>query len=203
MNGYNFTERVRKVLARAREQAAELHHEYVGTEHMLLGLIAEGESVGMTVLQNIHVNPDQLREIVLSIIKTGLADVIGPDTPYTSRAKKVLEFALKEARDLNHSYVGTEHLLLGLLAEGKGVAAQVLNASGVTLDTARAEIVRLLGETPRKTSRPIHVPPSPIGERPGSLKPVLYTVEIAYDDGIAVRKRCATREEALDFLMTN
>ncbi|MGI8508194.1 MAG: Clp protease N-terminal domain-containing protein [Gemmatimonadaceae bacterium] len=204
MNGYNFTERVRKVLAMAREQASQLRHEYVGTEHILLGMIAEGEGVGITVLENLDASPDELREMVVSTVKAGRAeDVTGPDLPYTSPAKKVLEFAMKEARDLNHSYVGTEHLLLGLLAENKGIAAQVLKARGVTLATARAEIVRVLGETPRKTSRPIHLPPSPVRERQGSLTPLSYTVEIAYDDGIAVRKRCTSREEALKFLMIN
>lgn len=203
MNGYNFTTRVRQVLAMAREQTAELHHEYVGTEHMLLGMIAEGEGVGVAVLHNLGVDPDALREMVISTVKTGLEGVTGPDLPYTSPAKKVLEFAMKEARDLNHSYVGTEHLLLGLLAEKKGIAAQVLNTSGVTLDTARAEVVRLLGETPRKVPRPIHIPPTRNHERPGSLKPRSYTVEIAYTDGVTVRKLCTSKEEALNFLMTN
>src|SRR5829696_7076515 len=142
MNGYNFTERVRKVLAMAREEAARLHHEYVGTEHILLGLIREGEGVAATVLQNLSVELDEIEETVK---KGKAAQTTGPDLPYTSRAKKVLELAMSEARELSHSYVGTEHLLLGLLREEKGIAAQVLTDAGVNLEAARAETLRILG----------------------------------------------------------
>jgi ATP-dependent Clp protease ATP-binding subunit ClpC len=146
MNGYNFTERVRKVLAMAREQAARLHHEYVGTEHILLGLIAEGEGVAAAVLQNLNVDLEEVQQRIEEQVKKGkAAQATGPDLPYTSRAKKVLELAMAEARDLNHSYVGTEHLLLGLLREEKGIAAQVLTDAGVNLDAARTETLRLLG----------------------------------------------------------
>src|SRR5678816_407345 len=132
MNGYNFTERVRKVLAMAREEAARLHHEYVGTEHILLGLIREGEGVAATVLQNLSVELDDIQQKIEETVKKGKAgQTTGPDLPYTSRAKKVLELAMSEARELNHSYVGTEHLLLGLLREEKGIAAQVLTDAGV------------------------------------------------------------------------
>src|ERR671914_837842 len=146
MNGYNFTERVRKVLAMAREEAARLHHEYVGTEHILLGLIREGEGVAATVLQNLNVELDEIQQKIEETVKKGkAAQTPGPDLPYTSRAKKVLELAMSEARELNHSYVGTEHLLLGLLREEKGIAAQVLNSLGVSLEEARAETLKLLG----------------------------------------------------------
>ena len=146
MNGYNFTERVRKVLAMAREEAARLHHEYVGTEHILLGLIREGEGVAATVLQNLSVELDEIQQKIEETVKKGKAgQTTGPDLPYTSRAKKVLELAMSEARELNHSYVGTEHLLLGLLREEKGIAAQVLTDAGVNLDAARAETLRILG----------------------------------------------------------
>jgi len=146
MNGYNFTERVRKVLAMAREEAARLHHEYVGTEHILLGLIREGEGVAATVLQNLNVELDDIQQKIEETVKKGKAgQTTGPDLPYTSRAKKVLELAMSEARELNHSYVGTEHLLLGLLREEKGIAAQVLTDAGVNLDAARAETLRILG----------------------------------------------------------
>jgi len=132
MNGYNFTERVRKVLAMAREEAARLHHEYVGTEHILLGLIREGEGVAAAVLQNLSVDLDEIQQKIEETVKKGkAAQATGPDLPYTSRAKKVLELAMAEARELNHSYVGTEHLLLGLLREEKGIAAQVLTDTGV------------------------------------------------------------------------
>jgi ATP-dependent Clp protease ATP-binding subunit ClpC len=146
MNGYNFTERVRKVLAMAREEAARLHHEYVGTEHILLGLIREGEGVAAAVLQNLSVDLDEIQQKIEETVKKGKsAQTTGPDLPYTSRAKKVLELAMSEARELNHSYVGTEHLLLGLLREEKGIAAQVLTDAGVNLDAARTETLRLLG----------------------------------------------------------
>jgi ATP-dependent Clp protease ATP-binding subunit ClpC len=146
MNGYNFTERVRKVLAMAREEAARLHHEYVGTEHILLGLIREGEGVAAAVLQNLSVDLDEIQQKIEDTVKKGKASqTTGPDLPYTSRAKKVLELAMSEARELSHSYVGTEHLLLGLLREEKGIAAQVLTDAGVNLDAARAETLRLLG----------------------------------------------------------
>ncbi|MGK2935026.1 MAG: ATP-dependent Clp protease ATP-binding subunit [Gemmatimonadaceae bacterium] len=144
MNGYNFTERVRKVLAMAREEASRLHHEYVGTEHILLGLIREGEGVAATVLQNLNVDLDEIQQKIEETVKKGKAPQAS-DLPYTSRAKKVLELAMAEARDLSHSYVGTEHLLLGLLREEKGIAAQVLADAGINLDAARAETLRLLG----------------------------------------------------------
>ena len=145
MNGYNFTERVRKVLAMAREEAARLHHEYVGTEHILLGLIREGEGVAAAVLNNLSVDLEEIQQKIEETVKKGkAAQASGPDLPYTSRAKKVLELAMGEARELNHSYVGTEHLLLGLLREEKGIAAQVLSEAGVNLEAARAETLRLL-----------------------------------------------------------
>ncbi len=172
MNGYNFTERVRKVLAMAREEAARLHHEYVGTEHILLGLIREGEGVAAAVLQNLSVELDEIQQKIEETVKKGkAAQTTGPDLPYTSRAKKVLELAMSEARELSHSYVGTEHLLLGLLREEKGIAAQVLTDAGVNLEAARAETLRILGtEMPQQqggaqpgAGQP--QPPQPKGEK--------------------------------------
>src|SRR5687767_15362072 len=146
MNGYNFTERVRNALAMAREEAVRLHLEYVGTELILLGLIREGEGVAATVLQNLNVERDEIQQKIEETVKKGkAAQATGPDLPYTSRAKKVLELAMSEARELGHSYVGTEHLLLGLLREEKGIAAQVLTDAGVNLEAARAETLRILG----------------------------------------------------------
>ena len=142
---YNFTDRVRKVLAMAREEAIRLQHDYVGTEHILLGLIREGEGVAAAVLTNLSVDLEQIHERVEESVRKGKATIALGELPYTSRAKKVLEFAMAEARDFNHSYVGTEHLLLGLLREEKGIAAQVLNSLGVTLDEARDETLKVLG----------------------------------------------------------
>ena len=150
MHGYNFTERVRKVLRFAREEAERLHHGYVGTEHILLGLIREGEGVSATVLENLGGDVDAMRATIQEVVKPGKTEEVGPDLPYTSRAKKVLELAMTEARELNHSYVGTEHLLLGLLREKKGIAAQVLVDGGITLEKARLETLRLLGTEPPK-----------------------------------------------------
>src|SRR6201988_2724748 len=153
MNGYNFTDRVRKVLQMAREEAARLHHEYVGTEHILLGLIREGEGVAAAVLTNLNVDLEEIQQKIEETVKKGkAAAAAGPDLPYTSRAKKVLELAMTEARELNHSYVGTEHLLLGLLREEKGIAAQVLTDAGVNLEQSRAETLRLLGSDMPQTS---------------------------------------------------
>ncbi|MGH7719931.1 MAG: ATP-dependent Clp protease ATP-binding subunit, partial [Gemmatimonadaceae bacterium] len=134
------------VLAMAREEASRLHHEYVGTEHVLLGLIREGEGVAAAVLQALSVDVEEIQAKIEETVKKGkTAQNTGPDLPYTARAKKVLEFAMSEARELNHSYVGTEHLLLGLLREEKGIAAQVLTDTGVNLEAARTETLRLLG----------------------------------------------------------
>lgn len=145
MNGYNFSDRVRRVLQMSREEAARQHHNYVQTEHLLLGLIREGEGVAAAVLANLDVDLEEVQQRIEKTVKKGTAEApAGPDLPYTSRAKKVLEFAMSEARELKHSYVGTEHLLLGLLREEKGIAAQVLTDVGVNLEKARAETLRLL-----------------------------------------------------------
>ncbi|MEO9019301.1 MAG: Clp protease N-terminal domain-containing protein, partial [Gemmatimonadaceae bacterium] len=157
----------------AREEAARLHHEYVGTEHILLGLIREGEGVAAAVLQNLSVDLDDIQQKIEETVKKGkAAAAAGPDLPYTSRAKKVLELAMAEARELNHSYVGTEHLLLGLLREEKGIAAQVLTDAGINLDEARKETLRLLGtEMPQGGSAPATAggapaaPPAAKGEK--------------------------------------
>ena len=171
MNGYNFTERVRKVLAMAREEAARLHHEYVGTEHILLGLIREGEGVAAAVLQHLNVELEEIQQKIEETVKKGkAAQATGPDLPYTSRAKKVLELAMGEARELGHSYVGTEHLLLGLLREEKGIAAQVLADANVSLEAARAETLRLLGgtETTQGGTTPAQGTPTPAPGTPGA-----------------------------------
>ncbi|MCG8468773.1 MAG: ATP-dependent Clp protease ATP-binding subunit, partial [Gemmatimonadetes bacterium] len=160
---YNFTDRVRKVLAMAREEAIRLQHDYVGTEHILLGLIREGEGVAAAVLANLAADLDELNRLVEENVRQGKsASTIG-ELPYTSRAKKVLEYAMAEARELNHSYVGTEHLLLGLLREEKGLAAKVLGELGIGLDEARAETLKLLG-----TDMPAGGPPTGEGATPGA-----------------------------------
>lgn len=178
MNGFNFTERVRKCLSLAREESVRLKHEYVGTEHILLGLIAEGEGVAAAVMTNLHVDLEQMRDTVDATVKRGRATTTGPDLPYTSRAKKVLELAMREARDMDHDYVGTEHLLLGLLAEERGIAAQILVDAGVTLENARVETLRILGtEIPPdmqpSRARPRSLWTSPLPRVTARLKGVL------------------------------
>jgi ATP-dependent Clp protease ATP-binding subunit ClpA len=145
MNGYNFTERVRRVLAMARDEAVRMHHEYVGTEHILLGIAREGSGVASAVLDALDARSDAIIAKVETVVRAGPSGRhVGPDLPYTSRAKKVLELAMSETRALRHSYVGTEHLLLGVIAEQKGIGAQVLSEFGVTLDKARAQVLALI-----------------------------------------------------------
>ena len=140
-DGFNFTERVRHVLQLARDEAVQMRHEYVGTEHILLGLLREGHGVAVAALTALGVKPEDLRQKVEEIVKQGMASAAaGPELPYTSRSKKVLDLAMLEAREQNHSYVGTEHLLVGLLREKVGIGAQVLADAGVTLDRVRDEI---------------------------------------------------------------
>ncbi|SHM71023.1 ATP-dependent Clp protease ATP-binding subunit ClpC [Caldanaerovirga acetigignens] len=143
MNG-KFTERAQKVIAFAQEEARRLNHNVVGTEHILLGLIREGEGVAAKALQNLGVELSKVREQVERMIGVGPFAVQGP-IGYTPRAKRVLELALDESRRLKHNYVGTEHILLGLIREGEGVAAQVLANLGVSLERARNEVLTLLG----------------------------------------------------------
>src|SRR5574341_476101 len=140
-----FTERARRVIILAQEEAKRLNHSAVGTEHILLGIIREGEGVASKVLESLNISPDRVRAEIENAIGRG------ERTPYeevafTPRAKKVLELALDEARRLGHNYIGTEHLLLGLIREGEGVAARVLEAMGADLDRVRAQVVYLLGE---------------------------------------------------------
>ena len=154
MPGYNFTDRVRRVLQIAREEAARLHHQYVGPEHILLGLIRDGEGVATRILTGLNVDLEALRRKIEDTVKPGAAGAAGPDLPYTSRAKRILELAMSEARQLDHAYVGTEHLLLGVLHEGENAAAQVLTGAGVSLEKARAETLRLVStEPPAKQER--------------------------------------------------
>ena len=148
MRGFNFTERVRKVLSTAREEASDLGHEYVGTEHILLGLTRD-RGVASAVLANLDISTDALRNRVLGKVRRG-TKLDATDLPYTSRAKKTLELAMTEAKRMHHTYVGTEHLLLGLLAEQKGIAAQVLVDAGCTLERAREETLVTLGVAPEE-----------------------------------------------------
>ncbi|MHC4646677.1 MAG: ATP-dependent Clp protease ATP-binding subunit [Planctomycetota bacterium] len=140
-----FTDRARKVMALANQEAQRFNHEYIGTEHILLGLVKEGSGVGATVLKNLDVDIKKLRLAVEKLVKSGPDMVTMGKLPQTPRAKKVIEYAIEEARSLNHNYVGTEHILLGLLRESEGIAAQVLMDLGLKLEDVRQEVLNLLG----------------------------------------------------------
>ncbi len=146
-----FTERVRKVIYLAREEAARLQHDYIGTEHLLLGVIREGEGIAATVLNNLGVDLDHIRQAVENMVTSSGGTMTIGEIPFTPRAKRVLELAVEEARSLGHNYVGTEHLLLGLIREGEGVAAKVLLELGVDRKRVREETLKLLGGTPSTT----------------------------------------------------
>ena len=140
-----FTERAKKVIFLAREEARRLDHDYLGTEHILLGLIREGEGIGAATLQNLAIDLAQVRAEVEKAVGRGGGTLFLGQIPFTPRAKKVLELAVTEARNLGHNYIGTEHLLLGLIREAEGVAAQILTSLGADLGKVREEVSNLLG----------------------------------------------------------
>jgi ATP-dependent Clp protease ATP-binding subunit ClpC len=155
-----FTDRARKVIVLSQEEARGLGHNWIGTEHILLGLLREGDGVAAKALQAMGIGMDLARQRVEEIIGRGPQPAPSGHIPFTPRAKKVLELSLREAHQLGHNYIGTEHILLGLIREGDGVAAQVLMAQGVDLNRARLQVIELLTGTAGQTGRP---------GRPGSL----------------------------------
>ena len=142
-----FTDRARKVMQLANQEAQRFNHEYIGTEHILLGLVKEGSGVAANVLKNLDVDLKKIRMEVEKIVQSGPDMVTIGRLPHTPRAKKVIEYCNEEARNLNHNYVGTEHLLLGLLRDQEGVAAQVLMNLGLKLEEVREEVLNLLGHS--------------------------------------------------------
>jgi ATP-dependent Clp protease ATP-binding subunit ClpC len=170
-----FTDRARKVMALANQEAQRFNHEYIGTEHILLGLVKEGSGVGATVLKNLDVDIKKLRLEVEKLVKSGPDMVTMGKLPQTPRAKKVIEYAIEEARALNHNYVGTEHILLGLLRESEGIAAQVLMNLGLKLEDVRQEVLNLLGagveDAPNDLS--LKMPPGAVGRKTKSKTPAL------------------------------
>ena len=147
-----FTERARKVVVLAKEEAKRFNHNHIGTEHLLLGLVKEAEGVASAVLQNLGLSLDMIRLEVEKLVQTGPSTVVSGDIPFTPKAKKVIELAMDEARHLGHNYIGTEHLLLGLIRESEGAASQVLLNLGLDLARVRNEIIALLGSvTPGQT----------------------------------------------------
>jgi ATP-dependent Clp protease ATP-binding subunit ClpC len=148
-----FTDRARKVLALANQEAVRLNHEYIGTEHILLGLVKEGSGVGANILKNLDVDLHKVRLEVEKLVKSGCNTGSVGKLPQTPRAKQVIEFAIEESKALNHNYVGSEHVLLGLLRVQEGVAAKVLIGLGLDLARVRQETLNLFG-VPHAPARP-------------------------------------------------
>jgi ATP-dependent Clp protease ATP-binding subunit ClpC len=168
-----FTDRARKVMALANQEAQRFNHEYIGTEHILLGLVKEGSGVGANVLKNLGVDLRKVRLEVEKLVKSGPEMVTMGRLPQTPRAKRVIEYAIEEARNLNHNYVGTEHLLLGLLREQDGVAAQVLMNLGLKLEDVREEVLNLLGAGVEGEEASAVTPPGEVTKKGKSKTPAL------------------------------
>ena len=143
-----FTDRARKVMNLARQEAQKLNHDYIGTEHVLLGLVQEGSGVAANVLRNLDIDLKKIRLELEKFVKSGSPTMTVGQLPFTPRAKRVLELSMEEANNLNHNYIGTEHLLLGLLREHDGYAARVLMSLGVKLEDVREEVMEILGADP-------------------------------------------------------
>jgi ATP-dependent Clp protease ATP-binding subunit ClpC len=146
-----FTDRARKVMGLARQEAQRFNHDYIGTEHILLGLVQEGSGVAASVLKNLDIDLRKIRQEVEKLVSNGTSMVTMGQLPFTPRAKKVLELSLEEASNLGHTYIGTEHLLLGLIRENEGIAAQVLRNLKVRLEDVRDEVLELLGAEPNES----------------------------------------------------
>ena len=165
-----FTERARKVMSLAREEAQRLNHNYIGTEHLLLGLVRDGDGVAAKVLHNLGVELNAVRNAVEFIVGRGDRPIAG-DFGLTPRAKKVIELARDEGQRMGHNYVGTEHLLLGLVREGEGIAAGVLESLGVNLEKVRVTTVTMVGVHPSLLSE--HAAEATIGPRMASRRPMV------------------------------
>ncbi len=140
-----FTERARRVILLAKEEAKRFNHDYIGTEHLLLGLVGEGEGVAAAVLMSLGLDPAKIRMEVERLVQPGPQPTVSGDIPFTPKAKRAIELAMEEARQLGHNYIGTEHLLLGLVKEGEGVASEVLTNLGLSVDKVRDEVMQILG----------------------------------------------------------
>src|SRR5690606_1421428 len=157
-----FTDRARRVVVLAQEEARSLNHNYIGTEHILLGLLNEGEGIAAKALESLGIGLDSVRDEVVKIIGPGQQSPTG-HIPFTPRAKKVLDLGLREALRLGHNYIGTEHILLGLIREGEGVAAQVLQQLGAELQKVRQSVIQLLSGPGTSEDQPSGAAGSPAG----------------------------------------
>ncbi len=176
-----FTDRARKVMALANQEAQRFNHEYIRTEHILLGLVKEGTGVGANVLKNLDVDLWKVRLEVEKLVKSGPDMITLGKLPQTPLVKRAIEYAIEEAKALHHNYVGTEHLLLGLLHEQGGVAAQVLENLGLKLEEVREEIVRLIGEcTKPDNSRRIEKIHAGMKEFKKTAKGITCTLQLSF-----------------------
>jgi ATP-dependent Clp protease ATP-binding subunit ClpC len=197
LGGYDFTSGVRGALIKAREEAQRRNHEYVGTEHLLLGLLAGEDPLVMDVLENLAANPMSLQQAVEQTLtdgEPGRAKSI-TDLPYTARARVVLDQAISTAHEFGDGYVGTQHLLLGLIRERHGIAAQALTAAGLTEPRLRREIVRMLqGEGVAAMLDDVAAEPTE------TQVPLSIAVEVRYEDGTLAKKVFASKDAAIGFL---
>jgi hypothetical protein len=201
-----FTDRARRAVALAQEEAKRLNHNYIGTEHILLGLIHEGEGVAAKALESLGISLDAVRQQVEEIIGQGQQPP-SEHVPFTPRAKKVLELSLRESKQLGHSYIGTEHILLGLIREGDGVAAQVLVKLGADLNRVRQQVIQLLhgyqGEEPRLARRPPEEgePVAEVQARLDVIEARLTGIDfllVAVEQRVGIRPDTADLDEQID-----
>jgi ATP-dependent Clp protease ATP-binding subunit ClpC len=198
MPGYDFTNRVRGALIKARDEAHRRNHEYVGTEHLLLGLLGEDDTLVTDVLDNLGASPERLRDIVDGMIQNGTPTARSriPDLPYTPRARVVLDQAIAVAHEFGDGYVGTQHLLLGLIRERQSVGALALVNAGLSEPSLRREIVRLLqGEAVADALD------ADIGRtREETQVPLSIAVEVRYEDGTLAKRIFTSKDDALAFI---
>src|SRR6516225_2083638 len=205
-----FTDRARRVVVLAQEEARMLNHNYIGTEHILLGLIHEGEGVAAKALESLGISLDAVRQQVEEIIGQGQQPPSG-HIPFTPRAKKVLELARREMSQLGHNYIGTEHILLGLIREGDGVAAQVLVTLGADLNRVRQQVIQLLhghqpeGPVPARPAARENTPPSAVQARLAAVEQRLAAIEQRLGIGPdtsdldeQIAQVCREKESAID-----
>ena len=197
--GYDFTNRVRGALIKAREEAHSRNHQYVGTEHLLLGLLAEDDTLVMDVLENLGASPLEIQTAVNRMLEDGQPSARSriPDLPYTSRARVVLDQAIGVAHEFGDGYVGTQHILLGLIRERHGIAAKALTIAGLTEASLRREIVRLLQGEAVAAALDVETTPSHPQEKP---VPLSIAVEVRYEDGTLAKRIFTSEDDAIGFL---
>ena len=196
-----FTDRARRVVRLAEEEARMLNHNYIGTEHLLLGLIHEGEGVAAKALESLGISLDAVRQQVEEIIGQG-QQVPSGGIPFTPRAKKVLELSLRESKQLGHTYIGTEHILLGLIREGDGVAAQVLVKLGADLNRVRQQVLQLIsGQQPDRLLPREGAPVTGMQARLEAIEARLDTIDVhltAVEQRVGIRADTTDLDEQID-----